>query len=112
MFAGARNPSTATELQALARAYPGKIHPIALVSCDQETHAAAVEEIKKVAGRLDVVVANAGKLSSSAIHLPMFMNLSPLGIFDAYASILETTPDEMRTHFDVSGSLFRDRLHF
>ncbi|KAF7982496.1 hypothetical protein HWV62_28084 [Athelia sp. TMB] len=83
IFAGARNPSAATELQALARSFPGKVYPIRLISCDRETHTAAVEEIKKVAGRLDVVIANAG-------------------ICDAYATILDTTPDELRTHFDIN----------
>lgn len=33
-----------------------------LISSDEESNNAAVEEIKKVAGRLDVVVANAGQL--------------------------------------------------
>ncbi|KAF7973430.1 hypothetical protein HWV62_15114 [Athelia sp. TMB] len=83
VFAGARDPSTATELQALARAFPGKVHPVKLISCDQQTHVAAVNEIRDVAGRLDVVIANAG-------------------ICDAYGSIFETTPDELRTHFDIN----------
>lgn len=111
VFAGARNPSAATELQALARSFPGKVHPIKLISSDQETNTAAAEEIRRVAGRLDVVIANAGQLFTSLVRLPTLANFKYLGICDAYATILETTPDELRTHFDVSGDLCRNRLH-
>ncbi|KAF7968112.1 hypothetical protein HWV62_31975 [Athelia sp. TMB] len=87
VFAGARNPSAATELQALARAYPGKVHPIALISCDQETHAAAIKEIKKVAGRLDVVVANAGPQILFQATYPLLKTSTPVPKFIVITSI-------------------------
>jgi NAD(P)-dependent dehydrogenase (short-subunit alcohol dehydrogenase family) len=61
VFAGARDPSRATELKELASAYPGKIHIVKLVSGDEAGNKAALEEVKNIAGRLDVVIANAGK---------------------------------------------------
>ncbi|KAF7982489.1 hypothetical protein HWV62_28070 [Athelia sp. TMB] len=102
VFAGARNPSAATELQALARSFPGKVHPIKLISSDQETNVAAVEEIKKVAGRLDVVIANAGQLFASFVRLQILKKVKYSAICDVFSTIQETTPDELRTHFDVN----------
>lgn len=60
VFAGARNPSAATELQNLANQLPDKVHVVKLTSGSKEDNEKAVETIKEVAGRLDVVVANAG----------------------------------------------------
>ena len=60
MFAGARNPSTAIDLQRLVESHPGRVHIVKLTSCDRRDNEAAVAEIKNVAGRLDVVIANAG----------------------------------------------------
>lgn len=61
VFAGARNPSGASELQALAKSLPDRIHVVKLDSTDVEAHNTAVEQIKKEVGRLDVVIANAGQ---------------------------------------------------
>jgi norsolorinic acid ketoreductase len=36
------------------------VHPIKLTSGDEADNAAAVAEIQKIAGRIDVVIANAG----------------------------------------------------
>ncbi|KZP14512.1 NAD(P)-binding protein [Athelia psychrophila] len=83
VYAGARNPSTATELQALARSLPKNVYVVKLASADEEDHKAAVDKIKKEVGRLDVVIANAA-------------------INDAYATIFDTTPDEVREHFNVN----------
>jgi NAD(P)-dependent dehydrogenase (short-subunit alcohol dehydrogenase family) len=60
VFAGAREPEAATELKALAKSHPGALHVVKLTSANEADNRAAVEEIKKVAGRLDVVIANAG----------------------------------------------------
>ena len=65
VFAGARNPSAATDLHALVEKYPGKVHLVKLVSGDRTGNEAAVAHVKAVAGRLDVVIANAGSSSSS-----------------------------------------------
>ncbi|EIN06093.1 NAD(P)-binding protein [Punctularia strigosozonata HHB-11173 SS5] len=63
VFAGARNPPAATDLHELAAQYPGKI--------------------KRVAGRLDVVVANAGICSS-------------------VSRVLDEPPDALREHMEVN----------
>jgi NADP-dependent 3-hydroxy acid dehydrogenase YdfG len=69
VFAGARNPAAATDLQALVKEFPGKVHVVKLTSCDKEENVAAVEEIRAIAGRLDVVIANAGAALSFRVRL-------------------------------------------
>ncbi|EIN06161.1 NAD(P)-binding protein [Punctularia strigosozonata HHB-11173 SS5] len=83
VFAGARNPSAAKDLHALADKYPGKLHVVKLVSGDRQGNDAAVEEIKRLAGRLDVVVANAGVLSS-------------------VNRVLDESPEAVREHMEVN----------
>jgi NAD(P)-dependent dehydrogenase (short-subunit alcohol dehydrogenase family) len=61
VFAGVRNPADAKDLQALASERAGKLHVVKLVSSDAEGNAAAISFIRQKAGRLDVVIANAGK---------------------------------------------------
>jgi norsolorinic acid ketoreductase len=45
------------------------VHPIKLTSGDEADNAAAAAEIQKTAGHLDVVIANAGTLSSSLLSI-------------------------------------------
>ncbi|KAL1702375.1 hypothetical protein EV121DRAFT_271844 [Schizophyllum commune] len=54
VFTGARDPSRANDLSALARAHPDRVHVIKVVSADKENNEAAIEEVKRVTGRLDV----------------------------------------------------------
>jgi short-subunit dehydrogenase len=58
VFAAARDPA-AQSLKDLAAKHPN-VHPIKLTSGDEADNAAAVAEIQKTAGQLDVVIANAG----------------------------------------------------
>jgi hypothetical protein len=60
VFAGARNPSSASELDELAKTQKN-VHVLKLTSCDEADNRAAVAEIKRTAGALHVVIANAGK---------------------------------------------------
>lgn len=60
VFAGVRSPSTATALTELARNHPGKLRVVKLTSGDRTENDAALKEIESIAGRLDVVIANAG----------------------------------------------------
>ncbi|KAI5892860.1 NAD(P)-binding protein [Schizophyllum commune H4-8] len=83
VFAGARNPAQATDLHALATAHPGRIHILKVVSADRVNNDAAVEEIRRAAGRLDVVIANAG-------------------ISDCFVSALEVPTEEMIRHVEVN----------
>jgi NAD(P)-dependent dehydrogenase (short-subunit alcohol dehydrogenase family) len=62
VFAGARNPSTASQLNALAAKHPGKVHVVQLVASDESGNKATVAQIKEIAGRLDVVIANTGPI--------------------------------------------------
>ncbi|KDQ17644.1 hypothetical protein BOTBODRAFT_105443 [Botryobasidium botryosum FD-172 SS1] len=83
VFAGARNPSPAKDLHALVDKYPGKVHIVKLTSCDKADNEAAIAEIKTIAGRLDVVVANAG-------------------ISQHYGPAVETPVEQMRDHFEIN----------
>uniref|UniRef100_D8PM45 NAD(P)-binding protein n=1 Tax=Schizophyllum commune (strain H4-8 / FGSC 9210) TaxID=578458 RepID=D8PM45_SCHCM len=83
IFAGARNPSGATDLQALAKAHPDRFRVIKVVSADKENNLEAAKEIQRVAGRLDVVIANAG-------------------ISECIAPALEVPQEEMVKHFEVN----------
>ncbi|KZT54355.1 NAD(P)-binding protein [Calocera cornea HHB12733] len=83
VFAGARNPSSASDLKTLQAKYPGKVHILKLTSADAADNTAAAEEIKRVTGKLDVVIANAG-------------------IANFFGTILNTPLDSMREHYDVN----------
>ncbi|KAL1741174.1 hypothetical protein HDZ31DRAFT_84995 [Schizophyllum fasciatum] len=83
VFAGARNPASASALNELAAKHPNNLHVLQLVNGDKPGNLAAVEQIRQKAGRLDVVIANAG-------------------IGDYFASTLEMKPEEMTRHFDVN----------
>ncbi|KAJ7648070.1 hypothetical protein FB45DRAFT_705773, partial [Roridomyces roridus] len=62
IFAGARDPSVQS-LRDLAEKY-SNVHPIKFVVNDKANNEAAVADIKKTAGQLDVVVANAAVVES------------------------------------------------
>ncbi|KAL1695212.1 hypothetical protein GGG16DRAFT_45414 [Schizophyllum commune] len=83
VFAGARDLARADKLHALANAHPGRIYVTKVVSADKENNKAAIEEIKRVAGRLDVVIANAG-------------------IGDSYEKALEVPTEQMVRHFEIN----------
>jgi hypothetical protein len=81
VFAGVRKSSP--ELEAIVAEHPGKVRIVKLTSCDEAENRAAVAEIERVAGRLDVVIANAG-----------------MGF--AAGSVLETSVQPMIDHFTVN----------
>ncbi|KII87061.1 hypothetical protein PLICRDRAFT_42697 [Plicaturopsis crispa FD-325 SS-3] len=83
IFAGARTPSSSPDLQALAAAHPGKVHIVELTAGDVEGNRLAAERIGEVAGRVDVVIANAG-------------------ICKCYTPVHETPAEELREHFEVN----------
>jgi NAD(P)-dependent dehydrogenase (short-subunit alcohol dehydrogenase family) len=60
VFAGARNPSSANALGELAKTQKN-VHVLKLTSCDETDNRAAAAEIKRIAGALHVVIANAGE---------------------------------------------------
>ncbi|KDQ18728.1 hypothetical protein BOTBODRAFT_29104 [Botryobasidium botryosum FD-172 SS1] len=83
VFAGARNPPAAKDLHALAEKYPGRLYIVKLTSSDKPENEAAIAEIKAIAGKLDVVIANAG-------------------ISQFYGTALATPIEEMRIHYEVN----------
>jgi len=83
VYAGARNPDSASDLKALETKYPGKVHTLKLVAGDQAGSDAAIAEIKRISGRLDVVIANAG-------------------IAKFFGSILNTPQEELLEHYQVN----------
>ncbi|KZO92371.1 NAD(P)-binding protein [Calocera viscosa TUFC12733] len=83
VFAGARNPAAASDLKALQNQYPGKLHIVKLTSAERADNEAAIAEIKRTTGKLDVVIANAG-------------------IAKFWGTILNTPLDEMREHWEVN----------
>jgi predicted NBD/HSP70 family sugar kinase len=92
----------ATELQVLAKAHPGKLHVLKLTSADEGDNHAAVEEIKKVAGRLDVVIANAGAMLCSD-SVGTRSHAEP-GIANWFGDAVAAPLDAMREHYEVPGT--------
>ncbi|KAJ7166352.1 aflatoxin biosynthesis ketoreductase-like protein nor-1 [Mycena crocata] len=81
VFAGARDPA-AQSLKDLAAKY-SNVHPVKVTSGDQADNEAAIAEITKTAGQLDVIIANAG--------------------IAKYHGPLATTPlSEFRDHWEVN----------
>jgi NAD(P)-dependent dehydrogenase (short-subunit alcohol dehydrogenase family) len=83
VFAGVRDLKDRAALDELAAMSANKIHVLKVVSADLENNKAAVEEIKRIAGRLDVVIANAA---------------TGFG----YKSSLETPLQDVQDHFTVN----------
>ncbi|KAF7335878.1 NAD(P)-binding protein [Mycena sanguinolenta] len=78
----ARETPAAQSLRELAAQYPN-VHPIKLTAGDKADNEAAIAEILKIAGQLDVVIANAGVVK----------HRGPLAT---------TPPSEFRDHFEVN----------
>lgn len=65
VYAGVREPEKATALKELKSKYPGKLAIVKLISGDVEGNTIVAKEIELRHGRVDTVVANAGKLPES-----------------------------------------------
>jgi len=100
VFAGARDPAT----QALKdlSAKHSNVHPVKLTSADQSDNEAAIAEIERTAGQLDVIIANAGiskhygPLATTAIsefqeHFAV-NTLGPVVLFQAAQKLLLASP--------------------
>ncbi|KAJ7106933.1 hypothetical protein C8R44DRAFT_558605, partial [Mycena epipterygia] len=81
VFAGARDPD-AQSLKDLAAKHPN-VHAIKLTSGDKSDNEAAVAEIQRIAGQLDVIIANAG-------------------ISNYYGPLATTPLSEFRDHWEVN----------
>ncbi|EJU05874.1 NADP-binding protein [Dacryopinax primogenitus] len=83
VFAGVRKPAGASDLLSLQSNHSEKLHILPLTSAYRSDNLAAVSEIQRIAGKLDVVIANAG-------------------IANFWGSILETPDAAMREHYEVN----------
>jgi len=100
VFTGARNPS-ASSLQALSAKYPGKVHAVKLTSADKADNDTALAEVRKVAGGLEVVIANAGasdwfvpseEVSLESMRSSFEINvLGPLCLFQSAYPLLQSS---------------------
>jgi NAD(P)-dependent dehydrogenase (short-subunit alcohol dehydrogenase family) len=81
VFAGVRKPSPG--LESVAARYPEKVKIVTLLSGDTANNEMVVAEIKRLAGRLDIVIANAA-----------------LGVVTG--SAFATSPRSMADHYDVN----------
>ncbi len=61
VYAGVRNPDSASALKDLETKYPTRITVVKCVSADVEGNTALAREIEKRHGRVDTVIANAGQ---------------------------------------------------
>ncbi len=82
VFAGTRNPEQALELKQL-QAKHKNLHIVKLASTNVEEAKLVAKEIEQTAGRVDVVIANAG-------------------IANSYANPAEEDLDAIREHFEVN----------
>jgi len=115
VFAGARNPSKATDLQDLASHNPN-VHLVKLESTSTSDAIAAAETVRQVTGGLDVVIANAGiaqdwaKASEARIdafneHLQV-NTIGPIILFQAlYPLLLQRQTRKFVTVSTLGGSI-------
>ncbi|KII90575.1 hypothetical protein PLICRDRAFT_107378 [Plicaturopsis crispa FD-325 SS-3] len=102
IFAGARDFATATDLLALAKEYPNKIHVVKLVSASKEDSEAAAALVQKVAGHVDVVIANAAfgaalepvhEIPVSEVERHFQVNtIGPLVLLQSFYPLLKAAP--------------------
>jgi NAD(P)-dependent dehydrogenase (short-subunit alcohol dehydrogenase family) len=107
VFAGARNPESAVDLKKLAADHSNVVHVVKLTSGDASDNAAAVDIIKAVVGRLDVVIANAGvhtilgSYPCNRTSQSLFLSLLTAVSF-GHAGVFESTTADLRSHWDVN----------
>jgi len=82
VFAGVRNPSKASELAKIASQYPN-VHLIKLDSTSATDAKQAAQTVERIAGGLDIVIANAG-------------------IAENWDKVVEVPPDSLLEHFKVN----------
>lgn len=103
IFAGARDPSSADALHRLSQASKSKrLFVVKLIVNDEASNKDAVEEIRKVTDRLDIVVANAGTRGCcSSAH--MAEELSCLeGVHSSFGPIHTCDPKLFNSNFEVN----------
>ncbi|BGP36384.1 hypothetical protein JCM10449v2_000285 [Rhodotorula kratochvilovae] len=102
VFAGARTPEKADALNTLAKETQGRVVVVKLDALSDEDHAAAAQLVKEKAGKVDIVIANAGiaegiapiaEVAPSEFRRHHETNvLGPLRLFQAFAPLLAAAP--------------------
>lgn len=100
VFAGARDPSKADALNALAASHEN-LKVLKLVSGDAENNKAAVAAIQTEAGRLDTVIANAVRRLRSGLR-SLLTSLRTQGIAKHFGPLVSHPASEFRDHFEVN----------
>ncbi|KAJ7233432.1 hypothetical protein C8J57DRAFT_1146095 [Mycena rebaudengoi] len=110
IFAGARDPA-AQSLKELAAKH-SNVHPVKLTSGEKADNEAAIAEIQKTAGRLDVIIANAGISNYygplATTPLTQFKDhwevntLGPIVLFQAAQALLLASPTGAPTFAYIS----------
>jgi NADP-dependent 3-hydroxy acid dehydrogenase YdfG len=101
VFATARQPERATDLQALEEKYPERLHLVKMICADVESNQAVAKEIEeKKYGRVDVVIANAGKLATLVQNWP-HAHVDHPGLGNHMGPASDTPPEVMSEHFEV-----------
>ncbi|KAL1759861.1 hypothetical protein FB107DRAFT_287335 [Schizophyllum commune] len=96
VFAGARNPDAASDLYALVAKHPNRVHIVELKAGDVEGNQKAVDEIRRKAGQLDVVIANADERRWG------LMKFTRIATCKDMQPLLGVSPESMREHYDVN----------
>ncbi|KAJ6450912.1 hypothetical protein C8R45DRAFT_1125343 [Mycena sanguinolenta] len=119
VFAGARDPA-AQSLKELAAKH-SNVHPVKLTSSDKADNEAAVAEIQRTAGQLDVVIANAGiakehgplatvSLSTFSDHFEV-NTLGMIVLFQAAHTLLLASPNPIFADISSAGASISAYYH-
>jgi NAD(P)-dependent dehydrogenase (short-subunit alcohol dehydrogenase family) len=104
VYAGIRDHAKADALDALVTKYPGNVRIVSLLSTSEENNAAVASAIESEVGKVDVVFANAGRISCflyasfSALIIMIFAE----GIANHIGSPLDTPLDQVRAHVETN----------
>lgn len=102
VFAGARAPEKADALNALAKE-TGRVVVVKIDATSDEDHKAAAELVKEKAGRVDVVIANAGASAPSSAALACRTDpLDLAGIAEGWGPIATAPLDLYTRHFETN----------
>ena len=98
VFAGARRPDRAPELQALARAHPDQLTLIPIDVADDDIIQAAADQVHSLTNRLDVLINNAGVFprgerldnldSQTMLHTYRVNTIGPMSVTQCFHPLL------------------------
>ncbi|KAJ6576921.1 NAD(P)-binding protein [Mycena vulgaris] len=101
VFAGVRDPASHSPRD-LAVKHPN-VHPVKLTSADQADNEAAIAEIQKIAGQLDVIIANAGTVVLfQAAHTLLLASPTKAPIF----ALISTAGASMGRHVPIQATAY------